>query len=388
MEIDVITDSATIYGLVSKGNVKVKTFKAEGDTFVTIHGRLGGKMVQSVKQCHDKNIGKANESLACDQAIQMVTRGVTKDTEQNGYMLIPEEVVSEGTDSMIAYLSKGIVDDTPMLAYPYKEGKADWENGVLCSCKLDGIRCVAVYRDGKLSLKTRKGKPIETMPHIVAELEPVMRDFCETNGLTELRLDGELYNHEYKDNFEDLVSAIKKYQKGVSELLQYHIYGLIDLELTARQRELVIMEIIEPIIENGIVVHVDQWNIRSIEDAWFWHKKWTDEGYEGAMLLNAESLYRQTRSYDLMKLKTFRDEEFEIIDVIPMEAKPHLGLIVLQTPEGKQFKATPKCTEEQKAWYLENKAELIGKMGTVQFFSMTKAGVPRLPVFLSVRDYE
>jgi len=379
---------STIFGLDSKGNLKVKHFKAEGDLFITTYGRYGGKMTESIKKCHDKNVGKSNESLASDQAIQMVLRGVTKDTEQNGYMVVPDSIQEEGESAIVGYISSNLVDDTPMLAYPYKEGKSDWKNGVMCSRKLDGIRCIAVYRNGELSVKSRKGKPITTMKHIEKDLLPEMKAYCDRNNINELRLDGELYNHKYKDDFEDLVSAIKKYQPGVSELLEYHVYGLIDLNKTAIERYYAISSILSTLDEYSPVKVVEQIEIKSLDLAWQFHKTWTNDGYEGAMLLNSNSLYRQTRTYDLMKLKVFRSEEFEIIDVIPMEARPDLGMIVLKTPEGKQFKSTPKCTEEKKAWYLQNKDSVIGKQGTVQFFSMTKAGVPRLPVFISVRDYE
>lgn len=383
--------TATIYGLDSKGNVKIKIFRAEDDKFVTEYGRLGGKMTSSTKQCHNKNIGKKNESLAFDQALQMIDRGVKKDTEQNGYMIVPDEVISEGYDAISAYIESLLIDDSPMLAYPYKKGKSDWENGVMCSRKLDGIRCIAVFRDGKLELKSRKNKPITTMMHIERLLEPAMRNYCLMNGLNELRLDGELYNHEYHDNFEDLVSAEKKYQEGVSELLQYHVYGLIDLNLTAEQRDKVIYDIFENFdvrLPNYPIQHVTQMRISSEEEAWSYHKRWTAEGYEGAMLLNSKSKYRQGRSYELMKLKVFIDKEYKIIDVVPMEARPDFGLIILETEEGKKFKATPKCDEAKKAWYLQNKDQIIGKVGTVKYFSLTKAGVPRLPVFISVRDYE
>ncbi len=379
------TKQVSIYGLDTKGNVKVKTFHAEDDKFITRYGRLSGKMTPSIKQCHDKNIGKANESLANDQAIQMVGRGVKKDTEQNGYSIVPEHIVLEGEGAIAEFLLTSVVDDTPMLAYPYKKEKADYKRGILASRKLDGIRCVAIFRNGKLKLQSRKQKPIDTMPHIVKELEPVMRAVCVAGGIDELRLDGELYNHDYRDDFEELVSAVKKYQPGVSELLQYNIYGIIDFELCALDRYGVQKMFFNDLDTCKVVEQIE---VSSYEELMVLHKQWTSEGYEGAMALDAMSLYEQKRSYNLMKVKEFITEEFKIVDVVGMDARPDLAMMVLEVPEKGTFRATPKCDETKKAWYLQNRDQIIGKQGTVQYFSYTKSGMPRLPVFLTVRDYE
>jgi hypothetical protein len=383
-----ISAQQTIYGLDSKGNLKVKIFSAVGDQFITTYGRFGGKMASSVKQCHVKNAGKSNWSPADDQARQMVGRGVIKDTEQEGYRLMPEEIIVEGAEAMIAYLSTSVVDDTAMLAWPVEWDRISdeaWLKGYLLSRKLDGIRDVAVFRNDRLQMQSRKQKPIDTMQHIVAELEPVMRALCHASGLKELRLDGELYNHEYHDNFEDLVSAIKKYKPGVSELLKYNIYGIIDFELCASDRYDVQKYYFSGLNTCEVV---EQVLVHSREEVMAYHKLWTSQGYEGAMLLDPFSMYVQSRSYNLMKVKEMKTEEFTIIDVIPMDAKPNLGLMVLVTADGKQFKATPKCDEAKKAWYLQHRDEIIFKSGTVQYFSLTKSGVPRLPVFITVRDYE
>lgn len=389
METQIISAEKTIYGLDSKGNLKVKIFQAVKDKFITTYGRFGGKLASSTKQCHAKNIGKSNESLAEDQAIQMVTRGVVKDTEQEGYKEVPAFLFLEGTQAVVDFLKDLVVDDTPMLAHPVEWKRItseDWKKGQMLSRKLDGIRCIAVFRNGKLKLQSRKQLPIETMEHIRLELEPVMKALCIASDITELRLDGELYNHEYHDNFEDLVGAIKKYRPGVSELLKYNIYGVIDFELCASDRYDVLKYYFSDLKTCEVV---EQIMVYSKEEVMTYHKEWTKAGYEGAMILDPWSIYVQNRSYNLMKVKEMVTEEFTIVDVIPMDARPELGMMVLIMPNStKTFPATPKCDEAKKAWYLQHRDEVIFKQGTVQYFSYTKKGVPRLPVFLTVRDYE
>ena len=66
--------------------------------------------------------------------------------------------------------------------------------------KLDGIRCIAM-REG---LFTRTGKPIVAVPHIHEELEPFFEKY--PNAV----LDGELYNHAYKDDFNKIIHLVRK----------------------------------------------------------------------------------------------------------------------------------------------------------------------------------
>ena len=63
--------------------------------------------------------------------------------------------------------------------------------------KLDGIRCIA----NQSGLWTRAGKEITSCPHIWESVKP----FLDANpGVT---LDGELYNHELKEDFNKISSS-------------------------------------------------------------------------------------------------------------------------------------------------------------------------------------
>ena len=387
----------TIYGLDIKGNLKVLSVWAEGNFCIQEYGRFGGKLVRKEKQCHAKNTGRANATTAEEQAQLACERILTKKTEQEFYYRGPEklnnsniESIIEWEDAMKNYLQEKLEreNDAPMLAYSIegKENKINVHNGFLLSPKLDGIRCIAVFRDGKLTLKSRKNKPIETMKHIEDILFEPMKTIAEIEGGV-FRLDGELYNHSYRNNFEDLVSAIKKYRKGISELVQFHVYDIIDPKRTAHERAQGYANFISKLKGQNTIIAVPQTLVYDTYKIKEHHEIAIKTGYEGLMIKNAQSVYKQSRSMDLLKVKKFFDAEYEITDIVSMNADPSQGLYVCYCPKtDKTFKVTPKTTIEGKREILKQKDQYIGQLLTVKYFELTSDGIPRFPVGLNVRD--
>jgi DNA ligase-1 len=115
------------------------------------------------------------------------------------------------------------------------------------------------------------------------------------------------------------------------------------------------------------------------------------EQYEGAMLRNKDSKYVNKRSYDLLKLKEFDDDEFEIIGIEEGRGKlaGHVGAFVCKTSDGKTFLAKMSGDTEKLADYFKDHSLWSGKRLTVQYQGLTgKERVPRFPVGKSIRDYE
>ena len=86
----------------------------------------------------------------------------------------------------------------PMLAHKYNPDKADYPAYI--QPKLDGVRCVFT-KDGAYS---RTGKEFKNVDHIKKDLKVVF------NRYPNLILDGELYNHGLKDDFEKIISLVRK----------------------------------------------------------------------------------------------------------------------------------------------------------------------------------
>ena len=92
--------------------------------------------------------------------------------------------------------------------------------------KLDGIRCLV----NKHGMNSRSGKPINSCPHIFEALEQFVKDYPN------ITLDGELYNHELKSDFQKIVSLVRKVKcrpeeiAESAELVEYHIYDMFDAD--------------------------------------------------------------------------------------------------------------------------------------------------------------
>ena len=111
----------------------------------------------------------------------------------------------------------------PMLAYKIGKKDIDFTESVFMQPKLDGIRCL-ISKDGAF---TRTGKEIKNIQHIRRKLKP----FFDTHK--DHILDGELYNHKLKDDFEKIVSCVRKTKlntKSIAEsqrLVQFHVSDYI-----------------------------------------------------------------------------------------------------------------------------------------------------------------
>jgi DNA ligase-1 len=130
--------------------------------------------------------------------------------------------------------------------------------------------------------------------------------------------------------------------------------------------------------------------VKTEEELFVKHKQNVQEGEEGTMVRNLDSLYQPNkRSYDLLKLKEFIDHEFEIIGWKVGKGKfSNVPTFLLTMPDKSTFEAVPKGDEERRLEYLQEADNLIGKFATIRFFEYTADGVPRFPVMTGVRDYE
>ena len=112
----------------------------------------------------------------------------------------------------------------PMLAYKAGIKPIDFSQQVYIQPKLDGVRCLFT-KDGAFS---RTGKQFMNVKHIENELQPLFNDYPN------LILDGELYNHALKNDFEKIISLVRKQKPNpfdrseAYEFVEFHWYDIID----------------------------------------------------------------------------------------------------------------------------------------------------------------
>ena len=292
----------------------------------------------------------------------------------------------------------------PMLAYPVNKKPIDYSKPVFVQPKLDGVRCVIQaekkfvteprgVNDTARIFKTvitaysRTGKEWKNIEHILLQLQPFFLKFPD------VILDGELYNHDLRDNFEKIISLVRK-QKPTAEdrldalnLTQFHCYDIIDETLPFDQR----CEFIsQSLMLMGSSIHtVDTIMVFDEEDAQSVHRSNLKKGYEGS-ILRTNDKYACKRSHNLRKFKDFHDAEANITGWVEGKGK-RKGTIGKFTaidvdenefgmPVMGKFKDLQDNFEEMKTW--------IGEVATFTYFERTKANSYRHPLFKALRNYE
>lgn len=362
-----------LYHLDSTGKTRVWWMESEGNRYRTHSGILNGAIVTSEwTVAEGKNIGRSNETTPEQQALSEV-----ESTYQHKLARKYSEVLEEAKRSNIFQ---------PMLAEKYKPGKTK-DKRYYWQPKLDGVRCI-MTSEGAFS---REGKPFFTVSHIYDHLKPLLD--C---GFI---LDGELYNHDLKDDFDKLVSMIRqqKIEKlsqaemdEIREKVQYHIYDMIEegAEMTPfERRHNLLSSFYDP--KTFCPTNTEKvWtqkieSLAELEEAHGWC---TEQGYEGIMLRDPDSPYENKRSKGLLKHKDFLTEEFEVVDI-----EPGLGnwsgmakKVVLRLPDGRTFKSGIRGSQAQNRQRLIEKEKYIGGDAACRFQNYTPDGIPRFGVVITL----
>ena len=281
----------------------------------------------------------------------------------------------------------------PMLAYPVNKKPIDYSKPVFVQPKLDGVRCVIQYekrvqpREDVVVAYSRTGKEWKNINHILAQLKPFFQKYPD------VILDGELYNHDFKDDFEQIISMVRKSKPTdkarliSADNVQFHCYDIIDEELQFDQR----CEFIsQSLMLMGSSVHtVDTVMVFDEDESQSVHKSNIKKGYEGSIVRTNET-YQCKRSHSLRKIKDFHDAEAMLIDWVEGKGK-RKGTIgkfkavdedgnVFGMPVMDKFKYLQENFEEMKTW--------LGKTATFTYFERTKADSYRHPLFKCIRNYE
>jgi DNA ligase-1 len=109
------------------------------------------------------------------------------------------------------------------------------------------------------------------------------------------------------------------------------------------------------------------------------------KGGEGLMLRKPRSLYERSRSWSLLKVKEFIDEEATIVGYVPGKGKHkgRLGAYEAKLKSGARFDVGTGLSDRDRETPLK-----IGTPITIRYQELTPAGIPRFPVFLAARTYE
>ena len=216
----------------------------------------------------------------------------------------------------------------------------------------------------------------------------------------ELILDGELYNHELKEDFNKIISLVRKTKRITDEdrresrrMIQFHNYDIFDINrqgLTYNERFELIghlqykYNLLYTLPVNALMVH----NKADIKQFHEMHKDW---GYEGSMVRNNMPYEPGKRSWTLQKVKEWNDTEMIILDYVEGKGKFEGGLgkfIGIDSEDREVQVPWPSLTIEERRDMFNNIGDYIGKTLTFEYFERTQAGAYRFPRAKCIRNYE
>ena len=403
----------TLYKRDKKGKVRAWTIEHDAVSYWTISGiHPDGKMTKTAPTfVEQKNVGKANETSIEQQVLNEVASKIQYQIDQGFTYDIPTE--EKRFEVSLANKYQDRIEKNK-LDFPY-----------IVEPKLDGVRCYIKMVDGDIRMFSRKHKEFKSVPHL-AENRFIIEFFKK---YPDAILDGELYNHSLKDDFNKIVSLVKKTKPTAADLeeskkiVEYHCFDSYypsEPQLKYVERKVRVGEIISDIRGTDIlfketVVTCEEVKIvglffvqqKSNNEYMWWmnvakDEKMTEEaihncvelGYEGIML-KKDVPYFFGRSFDMLKYKKFFDKEFKIVDF--EEGNGNLvgiaAAVICETEDGQTFKAGVMGTQDYARDLFSFKDLYKGKMATIVYQALTpmkdgKGGVPRFGKMREIRNYE
>lgn len=403
----------TLFKRDKKGKLLQWSIEHDDKSYWTESGQVGGKLTATLPTfVEQKYVGKSNETSLEQQVQNEVASKIQKQLDL-GYTY--EEPGEESRFEV-------------SLAHKYQDRleKNKLEFPYIVEPKLDGIRCYIKKVGSEIKMFSRKHKEFVSCPHI--KENKFVREFFYRHP--DAILDGELYNHELKDDFNKIVSLVKKTKlkqedlKASAELVQYHCFDVYYADtpaLSYRNRKICLACFLHDTFgvgKDGFLqenVHIDEvyfvglsfsvseegtsWyiatkNAVTEDDAEELIAKYVAQGYEGIMLKRSVP-YFFGRSFDMLKYKKFSDKEYRIVDF--EEGKGNLAgiaaAVICETEDGQQFKAGVAGTQEYAAELFANRAAYVGSWATIKYQALTpakdgKGGVPRFGKMFEIRNYE
>jgi hypothetical protein len=383
----------TLYCLDKAGKIRVFDLNIEPNEDETFDvssctGLLGGKLTYQSKKVSSVKRGC---TTLLEQAAVVAT-GIYNDKRNEGYKSEQELLqYAQANDIEFPFDQNLSVADKfrllkikhntdtrwyplPMLADKYEKNKKKVAFPGFIQPKLNGVRCLALWdRDKDCVVLVSRGGKTYYLPHLERQLKP----FFQTNPT--IILDGEIF---CKGKRLQEISGAARKEKDAPDWLEYHVYDIVsDEPQSARLQD----------VGTNVFILRTQWGAKNVfavetrqvtnhDEIKAWHDYFVGEGYEGAMYRNPSAKYGVSfRVIDLLKVKEFLDEEFEIIGckVDPDKTVGESFVFELKNNTNDlTFFARPTGTVEEKQFWHDNIDAFIGFKATVRYQERTADDLP------------
>jgi len=364
----------TLFKRTSTGATQMWSIGVEANTIIVNFGQVDGKIQHTEEVIKSgKNTGRSNETTPEEQAIAEAT-AKWEGKIKKGYVEDLNRAINGEGDFEGGF--------QPMLAHKFADHGHKIKFPAWIQPKLNGHRCLATIEDGVATLWSRTRKPITSCPHIILELQEMFPTGSH-------QVDGELYNHTYKDNFEELASLIRQEVPAKRHTeIQYHMYDYPSSK-SFTERINALSDAYKAFGKNHFsYLQLTQSTLLQTEDDMMsMFEAFLKAGYEGGMARNAAGEYQGKRSYNLQKLKEFQDAEFKIVGI--EEGKggyAGCGIFICKADNGSTFNVKMRGPKERLAEFLQDTSIWQGKELVVKYQYISKYGIPIFPVGERFKD--
>lgn len=306
------------------------------------------------------------------------------DYEELIHCVIDKDLKTRAGDKII---NKAIKDHIPefsvALADKYEPKLVSWEDGWYVSRKIDGARCIAIVdSDGNATFYSRTGKEFDTLDIVGAGIKAL--------NITNTVLDGELclVDEDGNEDFQGIMKQLKKKDHTIPNP-SFKIFDMVTTEefyskkgKSNRPYSIRYADLCGTMKFNecSCLSVLEQEKIKDDKHFNEWVSKSTKNKWEGLML-RADEPYKGKRSKDLLKYKSFFDDEYQVInakmgpfryvkDGKECEETMLSNITILH--KNHEVDVGSGFTISERQYFYKNPNDIIGKTVTIQYFEETK----------------
>ena len=306
------------------------------------------------------------------------------DYEELIHCIIDKDLKTRAGDKII---NKAIPDHIPefsvALADKYDPNIVDWKDGWYVSRKIDGARCVAIVdHNGDATFYSRTGKSFETLDIVAGGIKAL--------GVSNVVFDGELclVDEQGNEDFQGIMKQLKKKDHTIPNP-SYKIFDMIshdefyskkgDKHKIYQHRYNNLLEVMRNNTCACLSV-LGQEKIKDDDHFAEWTKRSQDYAWEGLMV-RADAPYKGKRSKDLLKYKSFSDDEYEVVDAEMgpfryvkdgAECEETMLSCVTIKHKGYNVRVGSGFSIDQRQDFYKYPQKILGKIITVQYFAESK----------------
>jgi len=331
----------------------------------------------------------SNRVITGHDAIRAVNSFVANNLEYQDliYDILDRNLKTRSTAAMINKVVPGFIPEFNVaLSATYDEStkkkvnlvKNDW----YVSHKLDGVRCIAYVNEyGNVTFFSRAGKQFETLDKVAEEIRK--------HNLCDIVLDGEicLIDENGNENFQDIIKEIKRKDHTIQNP-RFLIFDVLTLEefdnatstRNFSERQATLKELFSQNDFHQTLVHLSQTLVKSEEELEKHIQHAAKMNWEGLML-RKDAPYQGKRSNDIMKIKSFYDAEYRVVDVEfsvnrvivnGKEVEEEMLSNIVIFHRGNRVQVGSGFSLEERRLYYRNPELILNKVVTIQYFEETK----------------